>query len=129
MAGVGYTVGAISDRIGSVLSRQALYGGSYSTTILKTPIANIHVPTGALKATGTVLKNAGRLAGIGGVLITGYQYSTGQITGTEASVDAAFGIIGFMGPIGAGVSILYFGGKFAYEYYSGDTLFDKPRER
>lgn len=42
-------------------------------------------------------------------------------------MDATFGAIGFMGSVGAGVSILYFGGKAIYEYSTGDTLFDKPR--
>jgi hypothetical protein len=34
--------------------------------------------------------------------------------------------VGFLGPVGAGVSLIYFGGKAAYEYSTGETLFEKP---
>ena len=69
----------------------------------------------------------GKIIGGAGLALTGYQYYDNQISGTEFLVDSAFGVIGFMGPIGAGVSLAYFGGKLAYEYYSGNTLFTKPK--
>lgn len=61
------------------------------------------------------------------MLVTAAQLYNNQITRTEATVDAAFGIIGFMGPIGAGVSATYFLGKLGYEYFSGNTVFEKPQ--
>lgn len=82
--------------------------------------------TGTLTKTASGLKIAGRVFGGLGLGVTAYQYGTGQISGTEASVDAFFGAVGFTG-WGAPVSLLYFGGKFAYEYYSGETLFEKPQ--
>lgn len=80
----------------------------------------------ALKAANGY-KVAGNVVGGLGLLVTGAQLYNNQITGTEASIDAAFGIIGFIGPIGAGISATYFIGKLGYEYYSGNTLFEKPR--
>src|SRR5690554_3509300 len=81
----------------------------------------------ALKVAGKY-QAAGKVVGGLGLGMTGYQYFDGQITGTEAVVDAVFGVIGFMGPIGAGVSMTYFIGKYAYESLSGNTLFEKPSE-
>jgi RHS repeat-associated protein len=69
---------------------------------------------------------AGNIVGVLGLGVTAVQWRTNQITDFEASVDAAFGIIGFIGPIGAGISATYFIGKLSYEYFSGETLFDKP---
>lgn len=80
----------------------------------------------ALKAANGY-KVAGNVVGGLGLLVTGAQLYNNQITETEASIDAAFGVIGFMGPIGAGVSATYFIGKIGYEYFSGNTLFEKPR--
>ncbi|NQX41281.1 RHS repeat-associated core domain-containing protein [Pedobacter steynii] len=128
LAGIGYTTGAAGNWAGNIIKSRSLYGAPGATTIIRTPVANVHVPTRALRATGTAFKTLGTAAGIVGVGITGYQYFNGQITGTEAAVDLAFGAIGFMGPIGATISIMYFGGKFAYESISGKPLFDKPTQ-
>lgn len=80
----------------------------------------------ALKA-ASGYKVAGNVFGGLSLLVTGAQLYNNQITVTEATIDAAFGIIGFLGPIGAGISAIYFIGKFGYEYFSGNTLFEKPR--
>lgn len=69
---------------------------------------------------------AGNIVGGLGIGVTLLQLGTNQITGFEASVDAAFGVISFMGPIGAGIGATYFVGKIGYEYFSGNTLFEKP---
>ena len=37
------------------------------------------------------------------------------------------GVISFMGPIGAGIGATYFIGKLGYEYFSGNTVFEKPQ--
>ena len=79
----------------------------------------------ALKAANGY-KVAGSALGVLSLGVTYMQYREGQIYGTEASIDAAFGVIGFFGPIGAGVSATYFIGKFGYEYFSGNTIFEKP---
>ena len=68
-------------------------------------------------------------AGVLGLGVTAVQLANNQITKTEAAVDAAFGVIGFMGPIGATISATYFVGKLGYEYFSGETLFEKPEQR
>jgi RHS repeat-associated protein len=68
---------------------------------------------------------AGKVVGGLGMGVTYIQYRTGQISGTEASIDLIMGGIGFTG-WGAPVSLMYFGGKFLYEYSTGNTLFEKP---
>lgn len=69
-------------------------------------------------------------ASLFGIGITAYQYfGQESITGKEAFWDTTMGVVGFMGPWGAGASLLYFGVKTAYEYYSGDTFFDKPNKQ
>ncbi|KIC02126.1 hypothetical protein OA88_10375 [Flavobacterium sp. JRM] len=70
---------------------------------------------------------AGKVLGGVGLGVTGYQYATGQITSTEASIDVIMGTVGFLGPIGAVTSLTYFAGKAIYEYSSGETLFEKPK--
>ncbi len=72
-------------------------------------------------------KVAGNIVGGLSLGVTYLQYDQGQISGLEATVDASFGVIGFFGPIGAGVSATYFVGKLGYEYFSGKKVFDKPR--
>ncbi|WP_209333000.1 hypothetical protein, partial [Lunatimonas salinarum] len=72
-------------------------------------------------------KVAGNIVGGLSLSVTYLQFDQGQISGLEASVDAVFGVVGFLGPIGAGVSATYFIGKFGYEYFSGNTVFNKPR--
>jgi len=79
----------------------------------------------ALRTAGKVSK-VGNAVGILGLGVTAAQYYNGHISGLEASVDAAFGIIGFFGPVGAIISATYFVGKLGYEYFSGNDLFDKP---
>jgi hypothetical protein len=68
---------------------------------------------------------AGKVVGGLGMGVTLMQYGTGQISGTEASIDLIMGGIGFTG-WGAPISLMYFGGKFLYEYSTGNTLFEKP---
>ncbi|MCS3529892.1 hypothetical protein [Chryseobacterium sp. JUb7] len=84
----------------------------------------------ALSKGATGLKWLGRIAGGVGLGITTYQYlGQDSISGTEFTVDTVMGVVGFLGPWGAAASLTYFGGKALYEYYSGDTLFDKPNKQ
>jgi len=59
LAGVGYVSGAVGNWAGNIIKSRSLYGAPGATTILRTPLANIHVPTGALRTTGTVLRGLG----------------------------------------------------------------------
>ena len=88
---------------------------------------NPTVLTTTWKSIGNVFKGAGYLGNGVGFTVTGYQYYTGQISSTEAFVDSMFGVVGFMGPVGLGISATYFVGKLGYEYFSGETLFVKPQ--
>lgn len=38
------------------------------------------------------------------------------------------GAIGFIPIWGTAISLTYFAGKALYEYYSGETLFEKPQQ-
>ena len=69
---------------------------------------------------------AGNVVGGLGLVVTAVQWQTGQISTTEASIDAAFGVIGFVGPWGAAISGGYFLFKTGYEYYTDKPLFAKP---
>lgn len=80
----------------------------------------------ALKA-ASGYKIAGNIIGGLGLLVTAVQLRENKITVTEAAVDALFGVVGFLGPVGAGISAIYFIGKNAYEQFSGETVFEKPR--
>ena len=52
-----------------------------------------------------------------------FQGVKGDISPLEATVDTAFGIIGFCGFPGFVISTAYFGGKALYEGVSGKSLF------
>ena len=83
--------------------------------------------TANLTAASKVLKISGGFFAGAGVLVSSYQYGSNQISGFEFTVDVGMTAVGvFGGPIGAGVSLVYFGGKAIYEYNSGKTLFIKP---
>lgn len=66
--------------------------------------------------------------GVASIGITAYQYSTGEISGSEALVDVVFGVIGLTG-VGAPISFVYFAGKFIYEVALGNILFNKPKQQ
>lgn len=126
-AGAGYVSGSLTNRFEKILTRN--YNGSNPKSVIRTgkwlPY-NIKVSSSALRITGNVLKGASYVAGGAGLLITGYQFANGQISGLEAGVDASFGVVGFFGWRGAAISIVYFGGKALYEYSTGETVFEKP---
>ena len=70
----------------------------------------------------------GKIIGGAGILLSTYQYANNEISGTEALVDSVMGVVGLLPGWGTGISVLYFGGKALYEYYSGETLFEKPKK-
>lgn len=96
LAATSFVTGAMANRIDDILASN--YHVYNKTSIVRTPkpFPNLLVSTTGLKTTATIMKGAGYLAGGLGVGITGYQYFNGQISGTEASIDAAFGVIGFL---------------------------------
>lgn len=126
LAPISYTSGALSRRLSSILTRN--YNGHSPMSLVRTPslLPNIRIPSSTLKTLSTSLKGAGNALGGIGLLITYTQYTSGEISEWETSTDAFFGVVGFFGPVGATISILYFGGKALYEYLSGETLFTKP---
>lgn len=71
-------------------------------------------------------KIGGHIAGGISLGVTYYQWNTGQISNTEASIDAIMGAIGFIPGWGTAISLTYFVGKGLYEHFSGETLFEKP---
>jgi hypothetical protein len=101
-----------------------------------TPIANF-VRGGAprLASLSKGLQVSGNLLGGFGIVVSTYQYSKGQISGLEFTVDTLFSgaaiatsifaapAVGTVFALGA---LTYFGGKAIYEYSSGKTLFEKP---
>ena len=83
----------------------------------------------ASKLISSSLKSTGAVLGGVGLLSTAVQYGTGQISGTEAFFDGAFGVIGLLPIPGAAlVSLGYSVFKAGYEYYTGETLFEKPKK-
>ncbi len=75
----------------------------------------------ALGVTSKGLNVLGKAVGVAGLVNTGYQWSQGNISDTRAIADGIMGVVGFLGPWGAAVSIVYFGGIAAYEYYYNDN--------
>jgi len=100
---------------------------SFANPAFKTNVAGSMHETSKVANVAKGLKIAGHvLAGVG-VVVGGYQYATGQITGTEFAVDTIMTGIGlFGGPVGAGISLLYFGGKTLYEFQTGEKIFGTP---
>jgi hypothetical protein len=90
-------------------------------------IAGTQVGYNSALRSASAYKVAGNVVGGLGLLVSGAQLYNNQIAVTEFGWDAVFGIIGLFGPIGAGISATYFVGKLGYEYFSGKTVFDKPR--
>ena len=74
------------------------------------------------------LKIGGAVVGAVSIGATLYEYQQGNISGVEATVDVIMGGVGFLGPVGAGASLLYSLGKATYEYTTGETLFEKPSQ-
>lgn len=98
---------------------------------LAKPLENTKVLNSSYKTTNVtklakVLKTGGYALGVIGAGVSVYQVSTGQISKTEFAIDMVFTAIGFAGPAGAAVSLIYFGGKALYEYQTGDKLFKTP---
>ncbi len=120
-------------KTGSYLTKALETKSSVSFTVLneyakpafRTNVAGSMLGTSKVEKFASGLKVAGNvLAGVG-VAVSAYQYSSGQISGLEFGVDTAVTIIGFMGPVGAGFSLVYFGAK-AISEYNGYQWFDKP---
>ncbi len=100
----------------------------YTRPSYRTSLLNSAIKTSKVASAAKVLKISGNaLAGVGAV-VSIYQYGSGQISGTEFTVDMIMSGVGFLGPFGAGASLIYFGGKAIYEYSSGKDLFEKPTQ-
>ncbi len=122
-------------KTGSYLTKALETKSSVSFTVLneyakpafRTNVAGSMLGTSKVEKFASGLKVAGNvLAGVG-VVVGGYQYATGQITGTEFTWDTAMTVVGVLGgPVGAGASLIYFGGKVLYEYQTGKKVFGTP---
>jgi len=94
--------------------------------LFQTQLLGSAFKTSKVVSTAKALKMAGNvLSGLGAV-VSVYQYGSGQISGTEFTVDMIMTGVGFLGPVGAGISLVYFGGKTIYEFSTGENLFEKP---
>lgn len=119
----GVFTGALNDR--ATINASKIYNyGSRSISAAELTVQN----SARMTKIASNAKMAGNVFGGLGIAVTVVQYQQGQITGVEASVDAFFGFVGFLGPVGATISATYFVGKLAYETISGDTLFTKPKK-
>jgi len=59
---------------------------------------------------GAGLRIGGNILGGVGIAYTGYQMYHGNISPGKGSVDIGFGVVGFFGPVGLGISAVYFVG-------------------
>ena len=86
-----------------------------------------HIKSNPFKATNSRLTQLSRGLGMVGITLSYMQLKSGDISRTEFFVDSTMTLVGmYGGPWGFAASSLYFVGKYAYEEFSGDTLFDKP---
>jgi hypothetical protein len=98
----------------------------YTRPVYQTQLLGSAFKTSKVVSAAKALKVAGNILSGVGAVVSIYQYGSGQITGTEFTVDMIMTGVGFFGPVGAGISLVYFGGKAIYEYSTGKDLFEKP---
>jgi hypothetical protein len=85
------------------------------------PIPNFRISAQAALRMSTTLKVGGGILGVYGLYSTYDDFSSGKISGGEAALDAAFGVIGFFGPWGMVASATYFlVAKPLYKYATSD---------
>jgi hypothetical protein len=99
----------------SNISKSRIFAETIST---KLPIS-----AKALGVTSKGLNVLGKAVGVVGLVNTGYQWSQGNISDARAIADGVMGVVGFLGPWGAGASLVYFGGMALIEHYGNN---DKP---
>ncbi|MGK6343841.1 DUF6443 domain-containing protein [Chryseobacterium sp. DT-3] len=100
---------------------------NYAKPAFRTELSGNMVKTSKVATAAKGLKIVGNALAVVGVGVGIYQVSTGQITKTEFVVDTIMTGVGvFGGPVGALVSLAYFGGKTLYELQTGEELFGKP---
>jgi hypothetical protein len=85
------------------------------------PIPNFRISAQAALRMSTTLKVGGGILGVYGLYSTYDDFSSGKISGGEAALDAAFGVIGFFGPWVMVASATYFlVAKPLYKYATSD---------
>lgn len=96
-----------------------------SRIIAETISTRLPASARVLGVTSKGLNVLGKTVGAVGLINTAYQYQQGNITGIRATADAVMGVVGFLGPWGAGASLVYFGGMAIYEtnFNNGKALF------
>jgi hypothetical protein len=119
----GAVIDGIEYGFGQGLKNAQLRYGQQSEVLLrfKSLGFNVNASTKLLKSSGKWLSRVGTGAGILSVGITVADIYQGNYkSNVGAGLDLAFGLIGFIGPVGAGVSATYFlVAKPLYEHYNG----------
>ncbi|MBP0612928.1 RHS repeat-associated core domain-containing protein [Chryseobacterium sp. cx-311] len=115
----------------SALVARGLKNWDTASTIVKTKVIAETISTKTpfsaqtLKNASPYLKWGGRVVGALGIFNTGLDWRNGEISASRAGLDTAMGIIGFMGPGGAVISLTYFGSVALYEHFYGNQFFSK----
>ncbi len=115
----------------SALVARGLKNWDTASTIVKTKVIvetiGTKTPFSAqtLKNASPYLKWGGRVVGALGIFNTGLDWRNGEISASRAGLDTAMGIIGFMGPGGAVISLTYFGSVALYEHFYVNQFFSK----
>ena len=100
--------GATEYRVGAVLSKISRFRPITQNGRVIFAASSAWKP--ALKITANSLKGAGICLGAAGIGYSIVQMYTNEKSAIDGSVDITFGIIGFLGPVGYGVSTIYFVG-------------------
>jgi RHS repeat-associated protein len=116
-ASVDLTVGATEYKLGLILANRLVTKAPWEdlpikriTTIIKTPLGNVHAPTSSLITISKVFKGLGAVTGGIGVISSIKQYADAgnNQEKNEAVVDGVIGLIGFVPGGGWAVSGAYF---------------------
>jgi len=127
--GIAKTASYVDDALRNMSTVNFTVLSEYARPLYRTSLLGSAFKTSRVASTAKGLKIAGNaLAGLGAA-VSIYQYGSGQISGTEFTVDMIMTGVGFFGPVGAGISLVYFGGKAIYEYSTGENLFEKPNQK
>lgn len=84
------------------------FGNQYSSIRGRSRFRYGPIPGKVAMPISRVLKIGGPLLSIGGIVYTFHQYREGEISKAKFYSDAVFGVVGFAGPVGMGISLFYF---------------------
>ena len=110
--------GALEYNMGNILKDRAKYGRVSNPVIVKTPVLNVSTSAKVLRTTGTALRVFGGATAAMSLLDTSARWRSGEIGNGRAALETSLSIVGFMGPVGLGVSIVGSLGVGAYDRYT-----------